>query len=202
MSDEEHLEADQRVTPPGQRRVDELRVRHYGPVPRVPKPEAWTMSFWGASAVPGHRDDLTFAQLMEFPQTTVTADFHCAGGTTVLDNVWGGVLARDVIDAFPPADEVEHVMVYAQYGYCATVRLGDLASPRAILATHHNGEPLAPEHGYPVRLVIPHLYSWKGPKWFRGWEYLDEPRRGFWEERGYHFTGDAWREERFSYQEH
>jgi DMSO/TMAO reductase YedYZ molybdopterin-dependent catalytic subunit len=79
--------------------------------------------------------------------------------------------------------------------------MDDFASPRAVLATHLNGEQLTPEHGFPLRLVVPHLYAWKGPKWLRGIEYLRAPRRGFWEERGYHTLGDPWREERYSYQE-
>ena len=74
-------------------------------------------------------------------------------------------------------------------------------SARAVLATHHDGVPLTQERGAPLRLVIPHLYSWKGPKWVRGWSYTAAPQRGFWEERGYHVRGDAWREERYAYQE-
>jgi DMSO/TMAO reductase YedYZ molybdopterin-dependent catalytic subunit len=93
------------------------------------------------------------------------------------------------------------VMTWAEYGYSATIRLEDLADDGTVLATHLHGEPLTPERGYPLRLVLPHLYAWKGPKWLRGLEYLRGPRRGFWEERGYHVHGDPWQEERYSYQE-
>src|SRR5690606_41274996 len=78
----------------------------------------------------------------------------------------------------------------------------DLMSARAVLATHHDGEPLSQERGAPLRLILPHLYSWKGPKGVRGWNYTLTPERGFWEERGYHLRGDAWREERYSSQEY
>ncbi len=101
----------------------------------------------------------------------------------------------------PPAPDVTHVTVWAEYGYSANLRIGDLLPENVLFATHHEGALLTPEHGFPVRLVVPHLYAWKGPKWVRGIEYLTVDRRGFWEERGYHNIGDPWREQRYSYQE-
>ena len=92
-------------------------------------------------------------------------------------------------------------MVWADYGYSANIRIGDFAADSTLLATAVAGEPLTPEHGCPMRLVVPHLYGWKSVKWVRAVEYLTEDRRGFWEERGYHSSADPWREERFSYQE-
>jgi len=96
----------------------------------------------------------------------------------VLDNVWEGVLTRDVVKQFPPADATAGVLAYGQYGYSANVTVEDLVEHDALLAVRYNDEPLAPRHGFPVRLVVPHLYSWKSVKWFRGWEYLSVVRRG------------------------
>jgi DMSO/TMAO reductase YedYZ molybdopterin-dependent catalytic subunit len=79
--------------------------------------------------------------------------------------------------------------------------MDDFTSARTILATHRNGSALTAEHGWPLRLVVPHLYGWKGPKWLRMIEYLTSERRGYWEERGYHTEGNPWREQRYSYQE-
>ena len=186
--------------PPGQRVRDTLLVKHYGPIPRAGVPGTWAMSF-GGRTVDGENHRLTTAELADLPQTRVVADLHCASKWSVLDNVWDGVLARDVLAAFPPAPGIEHAVVYGHYGYSANLHLDDLRDDRTVLATRLNGEPLTPEHGYPIRLIVPHLYSYKGPKWFRGWEYLAEPTRGFWEERGYHAHGDPWLEERYSYQE-
>lgn len=188
-----------RAIPPGQRLSQGLRVQHYGPVPRF-RPDSWRLTINGATedGKERHLDSEEFAAL---PRTTVRGDLHCVTKWTVLDNVWDGVAARTILDVVPPADDVTHVMAWAEYGYSTTLRFEDFASPRAILATHHNGELLLPEHGFPLRLVLPHLYAWKGPKWLRGIEYLTEGRRGFWEERGYHAVGDAWREERYSYLE-
>lgn len=188
-----------RALPPGQRLAAGLPVRHYGPVPRY-RPDTWALVVNGATADGGERHfDLdAFGAL---PRTTVRGDLHCVTTWSVPDNEWGGVAAGTVLDLVPPAGDVTHVMAWAEFGYSATIRMEDFASPRAVLATHRNGEQLTPEHGFPLRLVIPHLYAWKGPKWLRGIEYLTFPRRGFWEERGYHVVGDPWRQERYSYQE-
>jgi DMSO/TMAO reductase YedYZ molybdopterin-dependent catalytic subunit len=191
---------DKILVPPGQRARDRLLVKHYGPIPKVTERDSWTMVFGGETATgEGHR--LTVGELDELPQARVTAALHCASKWSVLANVWDGVLAGELLKAFPPADGINDIIVYGQYGYSATLTVDDLAESHSLLATALNGEPLAPEHGFPVRLIVPHLYSYKGPKWFRGWEYLDTPRRGFWEERGYHLRGDPWLEERYSYQE-
>jgi DMSO/TMAO reductase YedYZ molybdopterin-dependent catalytic subunit len=188
-----------RVLPPGQRPAPALKPLHYGRVPPF-RPESWQLTIHGLTA-DGEKHSVGLEEFADLPTTKVAGDLHCVARWTVVDNVWEGVAARTLLDRFPPADEVTHVLAWAEFGYCATLRLEDLASPRAILATHLNGEVLTAEHGYPVRLVVPHLYAYKGPKWLRGLEYLSAPVRGFWEDRGYHLVGDAWREERYSYQE-
>lgn len=172
---------------------------HYGPVPRF-RPQTWRFSVVGETAQ-GEEHHIDLPGLGELPRVRVSGDMHCVARWTVPDKVWEGVAVRTILDLFPPRDDVEHVMVWAEYGYSANLRMEDLASPRAVLATHHDGEPLTPERGFPLRLVVPHLYAWKGPKWVRGFEYLSAPGRGFWEQRGYHMHADPWREERYSYQE-
>lgn len=188
-----------RALPPGQKLAGTLPVLHYGPVPKY-RPDTWRLVINGATA-DGQEHQLDPAGIAALPRVKVTGDMHCVTRWTVLDNVWEGVAARTILELIPPADDVTHVMAWAEYGYSSTFRLEDFASPRVLLATHRDGEPLAPEHGWPLRLVLPHLYAWKGPKWLRGIEYLTQLRRGFWEERGYHTVGDPWREERYSYQE-
>ena len=191
--------AEHRALPPGQKVLPGLKVQHYGPVPRF-RPDSWSLTVNGETAT-GEPTIFDVASFAELPRTRVTGDLHCATGWSAVDNVWEGVSARTLLDLVPPSSTATHVMAWAEYGYSATLRMEDFASPRAVLATHHNGEVLTPEHGYPLRLVVPHLYAWKGPKWLRWIEYISEPRRGFWEERGYHVVGDAWREERHSYLE-
>ena len=185
--------------PPGQRLANGWPELHYGPVP-AERADRWNLTITGATQS-GHDHELDRTAFAALPRVTVRGDLHCVTRWTVPDNSWEGVATRTLLDLFPPAKGAEYAMVWAEYGYSANLRISDLASPRSLLATHHDGEPLTPEHGWPLRLVVPHLYAYKGPKWMRGIEYLTEPGRGFWEQRGYHGVGDAWREERWSYQE-
>lgn len=185
------------LLPPGQYVPRVWPVLHYGRVPRFDS-ATWTLGIGGATALPV---TWTWSEFAGLPRIDMTADLHCVTKFTLLGNRWTGISTAEVLAAAPPAPGVEHVMVYGEYGYSANLRLTDFASPESLLATHRNGDLLTPEHGYPVRLVVPHLYAWKGPKWVRAIEYLTQDRRGFWEERGYHNLAVAWREQRYSYQE-
>jgi DMSO/TMAO reductase YedYZ molybdopterin-dependent catalytic subunit len=191
--------AEPRQLPPGQRRSPVLRPVNYGRVPHIDL-TTWSLRI-GGDTHDGEAMSLSWADLMSLPQMGVRADHHCVSRYTTLDLQWSGVAARTIIELAPPADDVEHVLVSAARGYSSSIRLLDLLSPRAVFATHLDGEPLSPEHGWPVRLVLPHLYGWKGPKWVGAVDYQRYAQRGFWEQRGYHLTGDVWREQRFSYQE-
>ncbi|MET9038275.1 molybdopterin-dependent oxidoreductase [Streptomyces mirabilis] len=188
-----------RRVPPGQRHVHGWPVSHYGPVPRF-RPEHWNLRVFGATAA-GDERTWSFEEFTALPHTTVVADLHCATGPTSTDHEWFGIAATTVLDLAPPSPDVTHVMAWAEYGYAANLRLRDFTAPETLLATHHNGELLTAEHGFPLRLVVPHLYGYKSPKWLRGIEYLTEDRRGFWEARGYHNVGDPWKEQRYSHQE-
>jgi len=172
---------------------------HYGRVPHIDL-ATWSLRI-GGDTLDGDALSLTWTDLMTLPQVVVRADHHCVSRYTTQNLRWSGVAARAIIALSPPADDVAQVLVSAARGYSSNIRLEDLASARAIFATHLDGEPLSPEHGWPLRLVLPHLYGWKGPKWVGAVDYQRYAERGFWEQRGYHFTGDVWREERFAYQE-
>ena len=190
---------DSQGLPPGQKVANGFPVRHYGPVPKF-RPDTWRLTVNGATQ-DGQEHHIDLEAFASMPRDAVLGDLHCASSWTVPDNRWEGVLAQTLMDAVPPSDDVTHVMAWAEYGYSTNLRMHDFCAPTTILATHRNGEPLTPEHGWPLRLVVPHLYSWKGPKWLRMIEYLTAERRGFWEERGYHTEGNAWHEHRYSYME-
>lgn len=189
----------QESLPPGQRLQRTWPVLHYGPVPRF-KPERWDFQVYGAT-LDGAKHSWDYEAFGALPTAEVAADMHCVTKFTLVDNVWSGVPMSEVLAAAPPSPAATHALVWAEYGYSANMRLADLGREGAILATGRNGEQLTPEHGFPLRLVVPHLYAWKGPKWVRAIEYLTEDKRGFWEERGYHNIGDPWAEQRYSYQE-
>ncbi|GGQ47176.1 sulfite oxidase-like oxidoreductase [Streptomyces flaveolus] len=185
--------------PPGQRLQRGWPVTHYGPVPKF-RPERWEFRVFGSTA-DGDKHCWTHEEFTALPYTTVVADLHCVTKFSMLGSEWGGVPARTILEIAPPGPAVTHVMVWAEYGFSSNLRLSDFAAERTLFATHKDGELLTAEHGFPLRLVVPHLYAWKGPKWVRGIEYMTADRRGFWEERGYHNIGDPWREQRYSYQE-
>lgn len=188
-----------RRLPPGQYVPRGWPVLHYGRVPRV-EVETWDLRIFGATADGGERY-LSYPDVLDLPQSDVRADFHCVTKFSLLDNVWSGVRALDLAQAWPPHADVTHVMIWAEYGYSANVRLSDFLADDAIFAHARNSEPLTVEHGWPLRFVCPHLYAWKSAKWVRAIEYLVGDRRGFWENRGYHNLGRAWDEQRYSYQE-
>ena len=185
--------------PPGQQVRPDWIVQHYGPVPRF-RPGTWDFRITGATES-GAEHHWDWADICALPRCAVTADLHCVTKCTVPDIPWEGIAAADLLRLAPPADPVTHVMVWADYGYSANIGICDFAADTTLLATAVAGQPLTPEHGFPMRLVVPHLYGWKSVKWVRAVEYLTEDRRGFWEERGYHSSADPWHEERFSYQE-
>jgi DMSO/TMAO reductase YedYZ molybdopterin-dependent catalytic subunit len=185
--------------PPGQYVPRGWPVLHYGPVPRF-RPERWDLRVQGATAS-GREYHWTWPDVDTIPRDHVTADFHCVTKFSVTGLKWEGILSSTLIGLAPPAEEVTHVMVWAEYGYSANLRMIDFLTDTTLLATHCDGERLSLDHGGPLRMVVPHLYAWKSVKWVRAIEYLTAERRGFWEERGYHKTADPWREQRYAYQE-
>lgn len=188
-----------RRLPPGQYVPRGWPVLHYGRVPQADL-AAWDLRIFGATADGGERY-LSHDEVSALPQSDVAGDFHCVTKFSLLDNLWRGVRALDLAQAWPPREDVTHVMIWAEYGYSANMRLSDFLADGAIFAHSRNGEPLTAEHGWPLRFVCPHLYAWKSAKWVRAVQYLTSDERGFWETRGYHNRGQVWDEQRYSYQE-
>lgn len=161
--------------PPGQRLQRGWPVTHYGPVPKF-RPERWEFRVFGATT-DDEKHGWTHDEFGALPYTTVVADLHCVTKFSMLGAEWGGVPATTILELAPPAPAVTHVMVWAEYGFSSNLRLSDFAAERTLFATHKDGELLTAEHGFPVRLVVPHLYAWKGPKWVRGIEYMTADRK-------------------------
>lgn len=180
--------------PPGQHVTDQWPVLHYGSVPRVDLAR-WRFRVFGAVA---EEQTWTYEAFLQLGHAEVRCDVHCVTRWSRLDNHFAGVPARAVLRAVRVQPGARWVMVRAEEGYTTNLRVEDLDRDEVLFATHHDGRPLSPEHGWPVRLVVPHLYFWKSAKWVRGLEFLTEERLGFWEAAGYHRRGDPWREERFA----
>jgi DMSO/TMAO reductase YedYZ molybdopterin-dependent catalytic subunit len=188
--------ADERV-PPGQRVVRGWPVLHEGPIPRFNE-ATWNLVVDGACERPL---DLGYGGLKELPIVEMTSDFHCVTGWSKLGNRWEGVQTKELLGRAGVNPDASDVLVHAEHGYTANVPLDALLEAEAMVVWQHNGKPLAPKHGWPLRLLVPRLYAWKSVKWVRRFELLTSDRRGFWEVRGYHNRADPWLEERYSYQE-
>lgn len=179
--------------PPGQIVTRKWPVLHYSHVPRIDT-ATWRFEVTG---LVGRPLSLTWEDLAQFGRQETVCDIHCVTRWSRYDNTFAGIPVRTILEASGVKPEARHVMIHAAPDYSTNLPLADLDRVENLLATHHNGEPLTPEHGGPIRLLVPHLYFWKSAKWVTGFELLDADWPGFWEENGYHMRGDPWQEERF-----
>ncbi|WP_089722080.1 sulfite oxidase-like oxidoreductase [Candidatus Entotheonella palauensis] len=184
--------------PAGQHVVAMFPVLHVGPVPPF-DPATWAFNVFGLvqEEKVWTYEALTSGAL--FPISTVKADFHCVTSWSKLDNVWGGIRFVDLLEHIDVSPKAHYVMAHCEYGYTTNLPLADLKQPQTLLAWQHNGVDLDPDHGYPLRLVVPHLYGWKSAKWLRSLEFMATNEPGYWEQRGYHVYGDPWRQQRYSW---
>lgn len=185
--------------PPGQRLVKGWPILHEGEVPPF-DPATWRFRVWGEVEREVEWDWAAFTAL---PRVEVVRDWHCVTTWSRYDVRWGGVPVGPVIEAARPRPAARHVLIhcYDEVGYTTNLTLEDFARADNLFVTTHDGRPLPPEHGGPIRLVVHHLYAWKSAKWVCGVEFRATDKRGFWEERGYHNRADPWLEERYSSQE-
>ncbi|MFK7805662.1 MAG: molybdopterin-dependent oxidoreductase [Anaerolineae bacterium] len=190
--------------PPGQRVTRKFPIIHIGQVPTF-DPATWNFKVWGAVS---QRVGFTWAQFQELPRQSLTLDLHCVTQWSKFDTTWEGVSLRTLVDEgiITPNADATHVIQFAEGGYKTNLPLSIALQDNFLLATHFNGQPLDPEHGYPLRGVIGHIigrdeledvYLWKGAKWLRGLKFTTKDEPGTWEVGGYHNEGDVWREERW-----
>ena len=180
--------------PPGQNVTTKWPVLHYGSIPRF-NPATWDFRIFGLVEEPVV---LSHKEFMALPRTTVTCDIHCVTAWSRLGVTFEGVAGKTILDLVKVRPEAKYVMAHSEQGYEANVPLEHLAADDALFAFRADGADLTPEHGWPLRLVIPRLYFWKSAKWVRGIELMAKDRAGFWERNGYHMRGDPWTEERYS----
>ena len=183
--------ADAARLPPGQYLTPDFPVLSAGPTPRTPL-EEWSFSIQGL--VDAARS-WSWAELTALPSETFTVDIHCVTKWSKLDTTWTGVSLDTLLDGIETS--ADHVTAWSDGDYTTNMPLEDLRGGRAWIVWDYEGEPLAPAHGGPARLLVPHLYFWKSAKWVRGLALTAEDEPGFWEAAGYHNYGDPWREQRY-----
>lgn len=200
---EEQVRNEDRL-PPGQSLTQKFPVLHYGPVPPF-NPSTWDFRIWGDVE---EEKRWTWAEFNQLPRTSLVMDIHCVTRWSKFDTTWEGVSLRmlveqKLIQLYPSA---RFAMQHAEYGFTVNLPVEVLLAENFLLATHFDGQPLTPDHGYPLRGVVGFLhgredlktpYFWKGAKWLRGLEFMSQDRPGFWEQAGYHNQADVWKEERF-----
>ena len=190
--------------PPGQSLTMKFPVLHYGPVPPF-NPATWDFRVWGEVEA---QKTWTWEQFNQLPRAQVMMDIHCVTRWSKADTLWEGVPVRRLVEqGFIKIKPSAHfVMQHAEYGFTVNLPLEVVLQENFLLATHFNGKPISPEHGFPLRGVVGAIpgrddlacpYFWKGAKWLRGLEFMPADRRGFWEQAGYHNRADVWKEERF-----
>jgi DMSO/TMAO reductase YedYZ molybdopterin-dependent catalytic subunit len=179
--------------PPGQVVATRWPVLHQGAVPSL-DPATWNLRVWGLVDA---ETSWTWAEWQRLPTITIDADLHCVTRWSSLEHTWTGVSARALCDLARVGSSTRFVVLHGEGGYTANLTMEDFLDRQVVFATHHDGELLTPEHGAPLRAVVPDRYAWKSVKWLRGVEFLAEDRPGFWESFGYSNSADPWREERF-----
>lgn len=201
--EEERVRSEGRL-PPGQSLTQKFPVLHYGPTPGF-NPATWDFRVWGEVEEDA---SWTWDEFQSLPRTRLVMDIHCVTRWSKFDTEWEGVSLRTLVDqgSIKPKSAAQFVMQHAEYGFTTNLPLDIMLSENFLLATHFNGEPLTPDHGYPLRGVVGNIpnrdelvvpYFWKGAKWLRGLEFMRQDKRGFWEQAGYHNRADVWNEERF-----
>jgi DMSO/TMAO reductase YedYZ molybdopterin-dependent catalytic subunit len=183
--------------PAGQYLTEKWPVLHAGSVPAYPVGlEGWDFRVFGEVDNPV---TLTWAQLSELALVEVTQDIHCVTRWSRFDTTFAGTPWSAVAELVGPRPAANFAIAHAEAGFTTNVPIEFLERDGALLATHADGEPLTPEHGYPLRLVVPGKYFWKSAKWLRGIELRADDRPGYWERLGYHNEADPFREQRFEF---
>lgn len=178
--------------PPDQHLVKNFPVLTYGGIPSI-KIDNWKLNVWGKVK----QTEFNWSDFMSLPHHEFTEDFHCVSRWSKLDVKWSGVKISDFMDLVKLDSGVTDVLIHCYGGYTTNLSLEDFLNKNNFFADRLFGKPLPLKHGYPMRLVVPHLYAWKSAKWVKGIEFLDHEKLGFWEQNRYHKRGDPWKEERY-----
>jgi DMSO/TMAO reductase YedYZ molybdopterin-dependent catalytic subunit len=187
---------DPKRLPPGQYLTEKWPVLHAGSVPNYADLSTWDFRVFGSVE---NEIILSYEELQALPQTEITADIHCVTRWSRFDTSFRGVHWREIAKLVRPLPEARFVVAHAEQDFTSNVPLTALEDEHALVAWAADGEQLTPDHGWPLRLVVPSRYFWKSAKWLRGLELLDHDEPGFWERYGYHNDADFRKEERYSF---
>ena len=191
--------------PPGQVLTDKFPVLHYGSIPAFDEAN-WSFRIWGEVETPV---EISWREFCKLPRVKALFDIHCVTRWSKFDTNWEGVPFNTLIDEglIKLKSSAQTILQHSENNYTTNLPLDIMRAETFLLATHFEGEPLTPEHGFPLRGLVgaipgrkdlKDVYLWKGAKWLRGLEFMEQDRRGFWEKAGYSNTADVWTEDRFA----
>ena len=181
--------------PPGQYLTEKWPVLHAGSVPQTDL-ATWDFQVFGEVERPLR---LSWDELQELPSTEITIDIHCVTRWSRFDTSFRGVHWRELAKLVEPGPNARFVIAHAEQGFSSNVPLQAIEDEHALIAYEADGEPLTPDHGWPLRLVVPSRYFWKSAKWLRALELRTTDQPGFWERYGYHNDAEYWKEERYAF---
>jgi DMSO/TMAO reductase YedYZ molybdopterin-dependent catalytic subunit len=181
--------------PPGQYLTDKWPVLHSGAVPQTDL-ATWDFRVFGEVEEPLA---LTWEQFTELPSREVTVDIHCVTRWSRFDTHFRGVHWSELAKLVKPKPSAHYVVAHAEHGFTSNLPLEAIEAEDALIAFEADGEPLTPDHGWPLRLMVPSRYFWKSAKWLRGLELRPTDQPGFWERYGYHNEADFWQEQRYGF---
>jgi len=181
--------------PPGQKLTEKFPVLTYGDIPDI-QTKDWTFTIEGLVKV---KAIYNWNEIMSIEQIALTKDFHCVTQWSRLDNIWEGIKVKDLINKAGLLPNAKFALIYCYGGYTTNLPTKVLLDEDVLLAHKHDGNALLPEHGGPIRLIVPKLYAWKSAKWIKGIKLIETEELGFWENLGYHSYGDPWKEQRFKF---
>ena len=185
---------DKKRLPPGQYLENRFPVLSAEPTPDINLLD-WKLSFSYNNEIMAEID---WNSLIKIESTELTKDIHCVTRWTKFDMNWRGVSVQNIIKSLDLEVPSDWVMIGSSTGYTTNLPTEDLLRELTLIAYEYEKKPITPEHGGPIRLLVPHLYFWKSAKWVSSINFIDEDKPGFWENYGYHMYGDPWKEQRYS----
>ena len=180
--------------PPGQILTTGWPVLHAGSVPYVSK-ETWNLKIHGEVE---NELNLSYRQLLELKKTEQICDIHCVTSWSKYDVKWEGVRFSDLMELAKPTEKAHFAIFECEQGFTTNLPLDVLYDDDVIVAYRTQGKELPPEHGGPVRMLVPKRYFYKSAKWLRGIKLSEFDEPGFWEIRGYSNSADPWNQERYA----
>jgi DMSO/TMAO reductase YedYZ molybdopterin-dependent catalytic subunit len=182
------------MIPPHQKIADELIRLDLGQIPEI-NIKDYRLAVSGDILNPVV---LTYGDIADMGKDKVIGDFHCVTGWTKESAEWEGILTKKIAAMVNPGQDAKYVLIGSYDGYTTNVDIDFFLRDNSLLAIKYGGKTLTPEHGFPVRLVIPDKYAYKSAKWVNAIKFLKKEDLGYWEKRGYSNSADPFKEERYA----